>query len=126
MAWADRDKVIQVLINLIGNALKFTPAHGKVTIAVAKNAADWSQISVTDTGPGITADEASKVFGRFYQVGHAATQKSQGTGLGLAISKALVEMHGGKIWVESEVGEGSTFCFTLPAKQPFQIESLTT
>ncbi len=125
MAWADRDKVIQVLINLIGNALKFTPARGKVTIAVAKNAADWSQISVTDTGPGIPADEASKVFGRFYQVGHAATQKSQGTGLGLAISKALVEMHGGEIWVESEVGEGSTFCFTLPAEQPFQIESPT-
>ncbi len=126
IAWADRDKVIQVLMNLIGNALKFTPARGKVTIAVAKNSAAWMQISVTDTGPGIPAEEVNKVFGRFYQIGQAGTQKTQGTGLGLAISKALVEMHGGKIWVESEAGKGSTFSFTLPAEQPFQLESPAT
>jgi PAS domain S-box-containing protein len=126
IAWADRDKVIQVLMNLIGNALKFTPAGGKVTIAVAKNSAAWMQISVTDTGPGIPAEEVNKVFGRFYQIGQAGTQKTQGTGLGLAISKALVEMHGGKIWVESEAGKGSTFSFTLPAEQPFQFESPAT
>jgi PAS domain S-box-containing protein len=126
IAWADRDKVIQVLMNLIGNALKFTPNRGKVTIAVAKNSAAWMQISVTDTGPGIPAEEVNKVFGRFYQIGQAGTQKTQGTGLGLAISKALVEMHGGKIWVESEAGKGSTFSFTLPADQPFQLESPAT
>jgi len=126
IAWADRDKVIQVLMNLIGNALKFTPTRGKVTIAVAKNSAAWMQISVTDTGPGIPAEEVNKVFGRFYQIGQAGTQKTQGTGLGLAISKALVEMHGGKIWVESEAGKGSTFSFTLPAEQPFQLESPAT
>jgi PAS domain S-box-containing protein len=126
IAWADRDKVIQVLMNLIGNALKFTPTRGKVTIAVAKDSAAWMQISVTDTGPGIPAEEVNKVFGRFYQIGHAGTQKTQGTGLGLAISKALVEMHGGKIWVESEAGKGSTFSFTLPAEQPFQLESPAT
>jgi len=126
IAWADRDKVIQVLMNLIGNALKFTPTRGKVTIAVAKNSAAWMQISVTDTGPGIPAKEVNKVFGRFYQIGQASTQKTQGTGLGLAISKALVEMHGGKIWVESEAGKGSTFSFTLPAEQPFQLESPAT
>lgn len=126
IAWADRDKVIQVLMNLIGNALKFTPAGGKVTIAVAKNSAAWMQISVTDTGPGIPKEEVNKVFGRFYQIGQAGTQKTQGTGLGLAISKALVEMHGGKIWVESEAGKGSTFSFTLPAEQPFQFESPAT
>jgi PAS domain S-box-containing protein len=126
IAWADRDKVIQVLMNLIGNALKFTPTGGKVTIAVAKNSAAWIQISVTDTGPGIPAEEVNKVFGRFYQIGQAGTQKTQGTGLGLAISKALVEMHGGKIWVESEAGKGSTFSFTLPAEQPFQLESPAT
>ena len=126
IAWADRDKVIQVLMNLIGNALKFTPARGKVTIAVAKNSAAWMQISVTDTGSGIPAEEVNKVFGRFYQIGQAGTQKTQGTGLGLAISKALVEMHGGKIWVESEAGKGSTFSFTLPAEQPFQLESPAT
>jgi len=124
--WADRDKVIQVLMNLIGNALKFTPARGKVTIAVAKNSAAWMQISVTDTGSGIPAEEVNKVFGRFYQIGQAGAQKTQGTGLGLAISKALVEMHGGKIWVESEAGKGSTFSFTLPAEQPFQLESPAT
>ena len=126
IAWADRDKVIQVLMNLIGNALKFTPTHGEVTVAVAKNSAAWMQISVTDTGPGIPAEEVNKVFGRFYQIGQAGTQKTQGTGLGLAISKALVEMHGGKIWVESEAGKGSTFSFTLPAEQPFQLESPAT
>ena len=126
IAWADRDKVIQVLMNLIGNALKFTPTRGEVTVAVAKNSAAWMQISVTDTGPGIPAEEVNKVFGRFYQIGQAGTQKTQGTGLGLAISKALVEMHGGKIWVESEAGKGSTFSFTLPAEQPFQLESPAT
>ena len=126
IAWADRDKVIQVLMNLIGNALKFTPTGGKVTIAVTKNSAAWMQISVTDTGPGIPAEEVNKVFGRFYQIGQAGTQKTQGTGLGLAISKALVEMHGGKIWAESEAGKGSTFSFTLPAEQPFQLESPAT
>jgi len=126
IAWADRDKVIQVLMNLIGNALKFAPTRGKVTIAVARNSAAWMQISVTDTGPGIPAEEVNKVFGRFYQIGQAGTQKTQGTGLGLAISKALVEMHGGKIWVESEAGKGSTFSFTLPAEQPFQLESPAT
>ena len=126
IAWADRDKVIQVLMNLIGNALKFTPAGGKVAITVAKNSAAWMQISVIDTGPGIPAEEVNKVFGRFYQIGQASTQKTQGTGLGLAISKALVEMHGGKIWVESEAGKGSTFSFTLPAEQPFQLESSAT
>ena len=118
IAWADRDKVIQVLVNLIGNALKFTPPEGRVTVALRKNDPAWTQISVTDTGPGIRAEEVSKVFGRFYQIdqNQVGKQKTQGTGLGLAISKALVEMHGGKIWVESEAGRGSTFCFTLPAE----------
>jgi signal transduction histidine kinase len=120
IAWADRDKVIQVLMNLIGNALKFTPPEGRVTVALKKNEPAWTQISVTDTGPGIRAEEVSKVFGRFYQIdqNQVGKQETQGTGLGLAISKALVEMHGGKIWVESEAGRGSTFCFTLPAEQP--------
>ena len=80
IAWADRDKVIQVLMNLIGNALKFTPARGKVTIAVAKNSAAWMQISVTDTGPGIPAEEVNKVFGRFYQIGQAARKRPKGQG----------------------------------------------
>jgi signal transduction histidine kinase len=108
---------MQVLINLIGNALKFTPPSGRVAVAVGKNAEEWAKISVADTGPGVPAEEVNKLFDRFYQVGQTGKQKTQGTGLGLAISKALVELHGGKIWVESEEGRGSTFCFTLPVEQ---------
>jgi len=120
-AWADRDKVIQVLMNLIGNAVKFTPTHGKVSVTVERNGDEWVQTSVADTGPGIPLEEANKIFDKFYQIAQAGKQKARGTGLGLAISKALVEMHGGRIWVESEVGRGSTFFFTLPAQQPFRL-----
>ncbi|HYY25152.1 MAG TPA: ATP-binding protein [Candidatus Udaeobacter sp.] len=123
IAWGDRDKVMQVLINLIGNALKFTPPRGKITVAVGMSGNEWVQVSVTDTGPGVPTEEVDKVFDRFYQTGEAGKQKTKGTGLGLAISKALVEMHGGKIWVESEGGKGSTFCFTLPVKQPSKLQS---
>jgi PAS domain S-box-containing protein len=121
-AWADRDKVTQVLMNLIGNAVKFTPEHGKVTVGVERNGNDWVQVSVADTGPGIVPEEGNKIFAKFYQIAQAANQKTKGTGLGLAISKALVEMHGGKIWVESEIGRGCTVSFTLPVRQPFKLE----
>src|SRR5262249_10408151 len=120
--WADRDKVTQVLMNLLGNALKFTPQNGKVTVAVEKNGDDYVQISVDDTGPGILPEEKNKIFAKFYQIANIQKEKPKGSGLGLAISKALVEMHGGTIWVESEVGKGSTFYFTLPARQPFKLE----
>lgn len=120
--WADRDKVTQVLMNLIGNAVKFTPQDGKVIIAIEKNGNDYIQISIADNGPGIRPEEADKIFSKFYQVANVDKQKPQGSGLGLAISKALVEMHGGKIWVESKLGRGSTFYFTLPAQQPFKLE----
>lgn len=122
-AWADRDKITQVLMNLIGNAVKFTPPHGKVRVSVERNGAEWVQISVSDAGPGISSKEADKIFDRFYQIVPMGKQKTKGTGLGLAISKALVEMHGGAIWVESEVDRGSTFSFTLPAQQPFKLEA---
>jgi PAS domain S-box-containing protein len=121
-AWADRDKTTQVLVNLVGNAVKFTPQHGKVTVAIKKNGSQWVEISVSDTGPGIVPEEVHTIFDRFYQIAQAGKQKTKGTGLGLAISKALVEMHGGKIWVESDVGRGSTFSFTLPAEQPFGLQ----
>jgi len=121
-AWADRDKVTQVLMNLIGNAVKFTPRDGKITVALEKNGSDYIQISVADTGPGILPEERNRIFSKFYQVANVDKQKPKGSGLGLAISKALVEMHGGKIWMESEVGKGSTFYFTLPAQQPFKLE----
>jgi PAS domain S-box-containing protein len=121
-AWADRDKVTQVLMNLIGNAVKFTPQAGKVTVVLEKNGNDYVQISVADTGPGISPEERNKIFSKFYQVAAIDKQRPRGSGLGLAISKALVEMQGGKIWVESEIGEGTTFYFTLPAQQTFKLE----
>ena len=118
-AWADRDKITQVLMNLLGNAVKFTAPQGKVAVVIERNGDEWVQVSVVDTGPGIPREEVDRIFDKFYQLAQGDNHKSRGTGLGLAISKALVQMHGGKIWVESEVGKGSTFAFTLPA-QPSQ------
>jgi signal transduction histidine kinase/HAMP domain-containing protein len=112
--WADRDKIAQVLTNLIGNAVKFTSAQGQVNVSVHKNGAAWVEVSIADTGPGIAPNEANKIFDEFYQAKQSDKKKSGGVGLGLAISKKLVEMHGGKIWVESVVGKGSTFSFTVP------------
>ena len=103
---------MQVLMNLVGNAIKFTDS-GEVRIEVS--AADGSlMVSVTDTGPGIGEKDQENIFEEFRQAQSATTQKKGGTGLGLAIAKRIVELHGGKIWVESEVGKGSTFRFTLP------------
>jgi signal transduction histidine kinase/HAMP domain-containing protein len=116
LAWADRDKVTQVLTNLIGNAVKFTPHLGKVTMTVSGTQDAWLQVSIADTGPGIPPQEASKIFDEFYQMSRPGREKSRGVGLGLAISKKLVEMHGGKIAVDSVVGGGSNFFFTLPVQ----------
>ena len=108
----DGRRLTQVLINLVGNAIKFTDA-GEVVIAA--RATDGSfHLSVRDTGPGISAADQAKLFQEFQQADNAITRKKGGTGLGLAISKRIVEMHGGKIWVESQVGQGSTFSLTLP------------
>ncbi|MFY9838717.1 MAG: ATP-binding protein, partial [Xanthobacteraceae bacterium] len=110
----DGRRLTQVLINLVGNAIKFTDS-GEVSIKV--EAADGSfNISVCDTGPGISAADQDKLFQQFQQADNAITRKKGGTGLGLAISKRIVEMHGGKIWVESQPGQGSTFTFTLPVR----------
>jgi PAS domain S-box-containing protein len=116
--WGDRDKVVQILMNLIGNAVKFTPAQGEVKIVIEKCDAEWVKLSVADSGPGIGADEAPKIFDKFYQVEQANRQKTRGTGLGLTICKALVEMHRGEIWIESDIGKGSIFSFTLPVRRP--------
>jgi signal transduction histidine kinase len=120
-AWADRDKVTQVLTNLISNAIKFTPSGGEVNVTVGENGSGWIKISVSDTGPGIASEQANRIFDEFYQVRHPGEKKSKGAGLGLAISKKLVEMHGGRIWVESTRGTGSTFFFTVPAEQPVKL-----
>jgi signal transduction histidine kinase len=108
----DGRRLTQVLINLVGNAIKFTDA-GEVAIkAEANNGAFY--VSVRDTGPGISAVDQAKLFQEFQQADNAITRKKGGTGLGLAISKRIIEMHGGRIWVESQSGQGSTFTFTLP------------
>jgi len=109
---ADRDRVHQVLGNLIGNALKFTPAGGQVHVQV-EAATEAVSIAVTDTGPGIPGGNLPHVFDRFWQAQRA---RDGGAGLGLAIARAIVEAHGGEIHVESEVGRGSAFVFTLPAE----------
>jgi signal transduction histidine kinase len=108
----DGRRLTQVLINLVGNAIKFTDAGEVVIKAEANN--ESFHVSVRDTGPGISAADQAKLFQEFQQADNAITRKKGGTGLGLAISKRIIEMHGGKIWVESQPGQGSTFAFTLP------------
>ena len=124
LVWADRDKITQVLTNLIGNAIKFTPPQGRVTVTSASVDAAFVQVSISDTGPGISADAQERIFDKFYQVRGEGEQKPKGTGLGLAISKRLVEMHGGKIWVESEPNCGSRFAFTLPVSTTQKSDTL--
>ena len=110
----DRDRLIQVVINLISNAVKFTPA-GTITCAARRDpAADGVVISVTDTGIGIAPEDHARVFELFGQAGDTLTDTPRGTGLGLPICREIVEHHGGRIWLESSVGQGSTFAFTLP------------
>ncbi len=109
----DRDRLIQVIINLLSNAIKFT-TEGSVTCRV-RHLGGHVVISVTDTGLGIAEADQAKVFEKFKQVGDTLTNKPQGTGLGLPICKEIVEHHGGRIWVESVLGHGSTFSFSLPA-----------
>jgi signal transduction histidine kinase len=108
----DGRRLTQVLINLVGNAIKFTDA-GEVAIKAEANNGSF-YVSVHDTGPGISAADQAKLFQEFQQADNAITRKKGGTGLGLAISKRIVELHGGKIWVESQPGHGSTFALTLP------------
>jgi CheY-like chemotaxis protein len=108
----DERKIKQVLLNLLSNAVKFTPEGGRIGIS-AKQAGGSVEISVSDTGIGISPEDQSKIFEEFRQVGGDYAQKREGTGLGLTLAKKFVELHGGKIWVESEVGKGSRFSFTI-------------
>lgn len=109
---ADVERLRQIFYNLIGNALKFTEAG---TVTVGARAGEMVEVWVEDTGPGIPAEEWDRIFSPFYQVDGGMTRAAEGTGLGLSITKTLVELHGGSIRVESEVGKGSRFSFTLPA-----------
>jgi signal transduction histidine kinase len=110
----DERRLTQVLLNLVGNAIKFTDA-GEVVIKAAAGNGDF-HLSVRDTGPGISAADQDKLFQEFQQADNAKTRKKEGTGLGLAISKRIVDLHGGRIWIESQLGQGSTFFVTLPVQ----------
>lgn len=109
----DRGRVVQVLSNLIGNAIKFTPAKGQICVSCARTGPESKevQVSVSDTGAGIAPEKIGTIFERFSQIN---SQDRRGIGLGLYIAKMMVEEHPGRIWVESKLGEGSTFHFTLP------------
>jgi signal transduction histidine kinase len=114
----DEQRLTQVLLNLVGNAIKFTDT-GEVRITARSEDGQFA-VSVADTGPGIPADQLTRVFEQFYQVDNSNTKKKGGTGLGLAIAKQIVEMHGGRIWVESTMGKGSTFQMELPMRAKFR------
>jgi signal transduction histidine kinase len=101
-------------LNLVGNAIKFTDA-GEVAVRVTLPDGKFV-VSVADTGPGIREEDRQKIFEEFQQVDSSSTKIKGGTGLGLAIAKRIVEMHGGRIWVESTVGKGSTFFFSIPVR----------
>jgi len=109
-----KELVRQVVLNLLANAVKFTPEGGRIDVgAVPKDG--FVEVSVSDTGIGIAPEDQEKVFEEFRQVGTAA-KKVEGTGLGLTLCRKFVELHGGEIWVKSELGAGSTFTFTIPAR----------
>ncbi|MEP6774760.1 MAG: ATP-binding protein, partial [Chloroflexota bacterium] len=128
LAYADRERIEQVLVNLVHNALKFTNPGGSVTLSAQPDGADI-RISVRDTGVGIPPDDLPRIFERFYKVdkaraaargrdgGEGREGREGGTGLGLAIAKHVVQAHGGRIWAESVYGQGATFYFTLPAAE---------
>jgi len=113
---ADERKFKQILLNLLTNAVKFTPDGGQIKVA-ARRFADELVVAVRDTGIGIAPEDQQAVFEEFRQVGRNYTNKQEGTGLGLALTRKFVELHGGRIWLESEPGEGSTFTFTIPEKR---------
>ena len=119
-AHGDERRLTQVLLNLVGNSIKFTD---KGEVAIKAEAANGSfTISVRDTGPGIAVEDQHKIFEEFQQADSSTTKEKGGTGLGLAISKRIVEMHGGRLWVDSRLGHGSTFSFSIPLNVERQVE----
>jgi signal transduction histidine kinase len=120
----DRARLIQILVNLIGNAWQYTPEEGKIQVHAARVGDKFVQIDVADTGIGIPDEDIDHIFERFFRSERHEVQLVDGTGLGLAITRSLVEMLGGEIWVESEVDVGSTFSFTVPLAAQFEDKAL--
>jgi signal transduction histidine kinase len=116
----DEQRIAQVILNLLGNAIKFTE-QGKVEVAATVSDESFL-VSITDTGPGLSETDQKKIFEEFRQADASITRAKGGTGLGLSISKKIVEMHGGRIWVDSSLGKGSTFSFKLPIRVEMQME----
>jgi signal transduction histidine kinase len=111
----DERKIRQVVLNLLSNAVKFTPEGGRIGVTASR--ADGAvEVSVSDTGIGIAPEDQEAIFEEFRQVGTDYAKKREGTGLGLTLARKLVELHGGRIWVKSEVGKGSTFTFSIPER----------
>ena len=112
LAVIDENRITQVLINLLNNAFKFTPPGGSIAVKVSEEG-DFLQVSVTDTGRGIPLEHQSRIFDRLHQVKESDAATEQGMGLGLYLCRELIHLHGGEIWVESEVDRGATFSFTV-------------
>jgi len=119
---ADRDRLKQTIINLLSNAIKFSPEGKKVIVGAEMFDSKAVKFWVKDFGIGIPEDELDRIFEKFAQVKKKAVSPTEGTGLGLSITKQIVELHGGRIWVESEVGKGTTFYFTIPLKRVSRVE----
>jgi two-component system phosphate regulon sensor histidine kinase PhoR len=115
---ADEDKIDQILTNLVNNAIKYSPKGGNVTVSGKMMSDELVQLAVSDEGMGIPKEQIGKMFQRFHRIDNRDTREIGGTGIGLFLVKNLVETHHGKIWIESEVGKGTSFFFSLPAKQP--------
>lgn len=118
MVYGDEYRIGQVLINLLTNAIKYSPKGGKIVVRVTSNT-HFVTASVQDNGMGIPKEKQHKIFERFYRLGE---KEPSGFGLGLYISKEIVERHGGKIWLKSELGKGSTFYFSLPITRQMEIK----
>ncbi|MFB0546949.1 MAG: GAF domain-containing protein [Anaerolineae bacterium] len=118
----DRHRITQILTNLISNAYQYTPSGGEITVSLSRTDSAI-RVDVADTGIGIAPEDQSRIFDRFYRADHPLVRESNGTGLGLAIVKMFVEMHGGRIWVDSKLGQGSTFTFILPLMKGVEEEA---
>jgi two-component system phosphate regulon sensor histidine kinase PhoR len=111
---ADRDRLTQILVNLVDNAVKYTPDQGEITLGAERRVNSFVHVWVADTGLGIPSTDLPRITERFYRVDKARSRELGGTGLGLAIVKHLVQAHGGELWLESELGKGTTVNFSLP------------